>query len=142
MKAVVKVKKEVEITTLKVKAGVRYWEDAEINGQDDTEDGKYVPCKEADLWCPEIDFDSGLIRNWIKGVNARIHYKVCDAGSYYLIDKDGETVLSIEDNYVPDLLAPDGEGYGDYIILDIDVNGQIANWKPSIKDFVNFEDEQ
>jgi hypothetical protein len=142
MKVVVKVKKEVEIKTLKVASGVRYWEDAEINGQDDTEDGKYVPCKEGDLWCPLIDLDTGIITNWIKGVSARIHYKVCDAGSYYLLDESGETVLSIEDNYVPDLLAPDGEGYGDYIILNIDVNGQIENWKPSIKDFVNFEDEQ
>ena len=37
MKAKVKVEQEVEIKTLSVKAGVRYWEDAEVNGVEESE---------------------------------------------------------------------------------------------------------
>ena len=37
MKATIPITKEVEIKILRVKAGVRYWEDASINGNEDTE---------------------------------------------------------------------------------------------------------
>lgn len=30
--------------------------------------------------------------------------------------------------YVPKFLCPDDEGFGDYMYLTIDENGQIANW--------------
>jgi hypothetical protein len=45
MKVTITVKKEVEVKTLHVEANVRYWEDTEINGEPDTEDGNNVPCK-------------------------------------------------------------------------------------------------
>ena len=35
MKAKIKTTKEVDITTLLVDAGVRYWEDATVNGTED-----------------------------------------------------------------------------------------------------------
>ena len=135
MKANVKIEKEVELKTLVVKAGVRYWEDATVNGVEDSE-GDLIPCKDGDLWCPVIDVDSGVIKNWEQGVAAEVHYKVCDAGSYYLEDAEGNIVLSREDNYVPDILCPKEEGYGDYIIMDIDENGQIANWQPILDGFI------
>jgi hypothetical protein len=127
MKTKIKVEKEVEIKTLSVKAGVRYWEDGTINGEEDT-NGNLVPCRNGDCWCPQIDIDNGIILNWKKGVKADIHYKVCDAGSYFLQDEAGNTILSIMQNYVPDMMCPKGEGYGDYIIMDIDENGKIADW--------------
>ncbi len=135
----IKVEKEVEIKTLLVKAGVRYWEDSEINGEPDTESGDKIPCKDGSLWCPEINVDTGEILNWTKGVKAEIHYKVCDAGSYFLKDENGEIVLSKEDGYVIDSLCPKEAGYGDYIIMDIDENGIIQDWDFDIS---NFQDEE
>lgn len=134
MKATVTVKKEVEVKFVKVHAGARYWEDSTVNGVEDT-NGKLIPFREGDYWCPVIDIDSGKIIGWPQGTTAEIHYKVCDDGSYYLLDADGNTVLSIEDNYVPNCLIP-GED-GDYIIMSIDETGLIEEWSPS---FIDFED--
>lgn len=133
MKATVKVEKEVDIKTVHVEARVRYWEDATINGIID-EDGTLTPCRKGELWCPIIDIDTGIITNWTKGVTADVHFKVCDGGSYFLKDAEGNIVLSREDDYVPNGIIP-GE-YGDYIIMEIDENGKIANWEPSLNDFI------
>jgi hypothetical protein len=134
MKITVNFEKEVELKTLIVKAGVRYYEDAIVNGIADT-NGDLIPCKQGDVWCPVINIDSGIIMNWKQGVQAEVHYKVCDAGSYYILDAEGNTILSIEDNYVPDMMCPKESGYGDYIIMDIDENGQISKWKKTLEGF-------
>ncbi len=120
--------------TLHVKAGVRYWEDATINNVEDTEDGSLIPCKEGDLWCPIIDVDSGKILNWRIGTTARIHYKVCDNGCYTLMDND-LVIAMIEDDYVPKCMCPKENGYGDYIIMDINADGVISNWNADFADF-------
>ncbi len=141
MKTTIKIEKEVEIKTLSAKAGVRYWEDSEINGvESDDDTGLLIPCREGDLGCPVIDIDTGIIQNWTKGVEAIVHYKVCDDGSYYLHDADGEVLLSIEGDYVPNIMCPEGEGYGDYIKMKILADGQICNWNPTLKGFVDEED--
>jgi hypothetical protein len=139
MKTTIKIEKEVELKTLVVEAGRRYPEDATVNGVEDV-DGTLMPCMNGELWCPIIDIDSGVITNWEQGVKAEVHYKVCDAGSYYLRDAEGNTVLSIEQDYVPKMMCPKESGYGDYIIMDIDENGQIANWKQTLDGFQNEED--
>ncbi len=140
MKTTVKIKKEVELVTLEVMAGVRYYEDATVDGVEDS-DGKLIPCKKGSMWCPIIDIDKGIITNWKQGVKASVHYKVCDSGCYLLKDLEGNTILSIENGYVPKMMCPKENGYGDYIIMDIDENGKIANWKPSIDGFqTNDED--
>ena len=141
MKTTVLVKQEVEITTLEVKAGVRYWEDSEFNGENDTEDGDLAPCKVGSVWCPIIDIDNGVITNWNKGVKAEIHYKVCDNGCYYLKDNVNNVILSIEQDYVPKILCPKDNGWGDYIIMDIDENGKISDWKIDIEDFKPSEED-
>ena len=87
MKATVKIEKEVELKTLVVKAGVRYYEDATVNGVEDTE-GDLIPCKQGELWCPIIDIDSGVITNWKQGVKAEVHYKVCDFTVFVNIHND------------------------------------------------------
>lgn len=135
MKTTIKVEKEIEINILIVKAGVRYWEDAEVNGTPDI-DGNLIPCRDGDLWCPVIDINKGNVVNWEEGKRVEIHFKVCDTGSYYLMDKENGTIfLKIENDYVPSILCPNENGYGDYIIMDIDENGNIQNWKPDISDF-------
>lgn len=141
MKATIKIKKEVEIKTLVVKAGVRYYEDGIVNGIEDKE-GTLIPCKEGELWCPIIDIDSGIIVNWKKGVKADIHYKVCDSGSYYLQDEKGDEVLMIENDYVPSCLCPTESGCGDYIILEIDENGKIEGFNFNEDDIEEFTDDE
>ena len=118
-----------------VKASVRYWEDSEINGVEDTENGDNIPCKQGDLWCPEINIETGIIENWEIGKTANIHYKVSDCCSWVIQDSNGRVIYFQDDGYVPDTLCPAERGYGDYIIMNIDENGQIDKWRFDIDDF-------
>lgn len=140
MKVEMLVKKEVEITALQVNANVRYWEDSEINGEPDTEDGDNMPCKDGDMWKPLINVETGQILNWEIGKAANIHYKVADECGWELKDENNVVIPSAEDGYVPETLCPEGGGYGDYIIMNIDENGFIANWEFNISDFNGDED--
>ena len=139
MKIELTVKKEFEIKTLLVEADVRYWEDATVNGVED-ENGDLIPCKVGGTWKPIIDLETGLITNWEKGKEANIHYKVCDAGEYWLQDENGEKIVKAKGYYVPDFLAIDDSGYGDYIIMKVDRDGKINNWRFDSEPFTN-EDE-
>ena len=139
MKIELTVKKEFEVKTLLVEADVRYWEDATVNGVED-ENGDLMPCKVGDTWKPIIDLETGLITNWEKGKEANIHYKVCDAGEYWLQDENGKKIVKAKGYYVPDFLAIDDSGYGDYIIMKVDKEGKINNWRFDSEPFTN-EDE-
>jgi hypothetical protein len=64
----------------------------------------------------------------------KVHAKPCDAGTYTLTSKEGLEIHE-HDGYVPKLLP--GDHYGDYIILDIDIEtGQILNWKPPTEEML------
>ena len=140
MKIELTVKKEFEVKTLLVEADVRYWEDATVNGVED-ENGDLIPCKVGDTWKPIIDLETGLITNWEKGKEANIHYKVCDAGEYWLQDENGEKIVKAKGYYVPDFLSIDDSGYGDYIIMKVDKEGKINNWRFDSEPFTNeYED--
>lgn len=132
MKAKFTVTKEFDVEYLFVEAGVRYWEDATIDGIQD-EDGN-IPCRDGDCWKPLININTGKIINWTQGVRANIHYKVCDNGTYKLLDANMELIKKIRD-YVPKMLSPKKEGWGDYIIMDIDADGHIQDWKISFDEF-------
>jgi len=139
MKLTVKKTVEVEVERLIVSANVRYWEDATIDGKED-KDGALVPCRVGENWCPIIDLKTGVIINWKQGVVADIHYKICDAGVYELADPDGAIVSKI-DGYVPDMLCPEENGYGDYIIMHVDENGCISGFKPDTSTWLDMADE-
>jgi len=117
-----------EAAFIEVEAGVRYWEDARVNYVTD-EDGSLIPFRSGDCWCPNIDLRTGKVVGWPEGVEADIHYKVCDAGRYWLLDEAGERIAE-RDGYVPgDYLCHGDNGYGDYIIMTIDGSGAIANYR-------------
>ena len=118
---------EYDVEKVRCTMNVRYWEDADVNGVEDSE-GDKIPLRKGDTWDITIDLESGIIENWTKGVTASVHYKVCDAGAYQLIDYDGN-VMAERDHYVPSFLAPKGGGYGDYVVINIDENGYIEDWK-------------
>ena len=127
------VKNVHDVKYLRVDAGVRYWEDASVNGVEDT-GGTLIPCRCADRWGPQIDIDGGIVCGWPKGTEASIHYKVCDDGTYTLLAGDGKCIAAY-DGYVPDILQPERGGYGDYIIMKIDGSGKIANWNPTFNEW-------
>lgn len=126
--------REREKLTVEVYAHVRYWEDGQIGGVDDDPVEPNMPCIVCEnggllgnaLWCPKIDVETGQILNWQKGVEANVHYKVCDECGLTIMK--GDNVLYEDEDYVPEFLCPKEEGYGDYIIMDIDADGYIQKW--------------
>ena len=84
---------------------------------------------------PAIDVETGIIEGWTQGTKAEIHFKVCDQCTVSLIDEKDEIVKEHE-GYVPDCLSPKENGYGDYIIMDIDENGKIKDWNPNFSDII------
>lgn len=139
MKATVNKQTELNFTHLKLKCGARYWEDATVNGIED-EEGDLIPLRIGDYWCPTIDLETGIIKDWTIGTTADVHYKCCDDGEYWLIADNGEEV-KYKGYYVPSILDFTREGYGDYVIMKIDENGKILNWKqnPDIQSFLDYE---
>lgn len=131
----------VPVKFIRARCGVRYWEDARVNGEEDA-DGSRIPCREVgrDNWRPTIDLDTGKIEGWPQGTTADIHYKVCDDGDYELLDAERKVIKAI-DGYVPSLMCPEGEGYGDYVIMKIAEDGTIANWRADLSEFEADEDK-
>lgn len=74
---------EIKSTYIEVSAGVRYWEDASVNGAEDTE-GSLIPFRKGDNWEPVIRLADGMVMEWPQGTTADVHFKVCDAGEYWL----------------------------------------------------------
>lgn len=140
---IVQTEKTIDVKFVKVDAGVRYWQDSEVNGKDDIDlyesKGVGTPampfaikvkekpedCIHSDhyRWQPVIDIEKGCIVGWPKGTTAKVHYKVCDDGKYYLLASDYKQLYELE-SYVPDFLGEEG----DYLIMDIDEDGNIADF--------------
>lgn len=143
----------------KVNAGGMYFENATVNGTKDIswEEQRYLIAPRMPLmvydeketehrWQFEIDLESGNIINWPKGTTASTYYKVCDEGSYALLDEN-HNVIHEACCYVPKILAYLDEkqyyGFGDYIILSIDADGHLKDFpqgdelKKLLDDFIN-----
>lgn len=118
--------KEFDVASIRVSAQVRYWEDATVNGVEDT-DGSLIPLREGDMWQPTINLATGRVYDWPDGTTASIHYKVCDAGAYELLNADG-LMVAAKSGYVPDVLGVGEPSYGDYIIMEIGPDGVINGW--------------
>ncbi len=113
---------------IEVDAGVRYWEDAYLNGAEDT-DGK-VPLRHGERWKPVIELATGHIQDWPPGIEADIHYKVCDDGEYWILDEAKNRIGKWAGDYVPnDFLCVGESGHGDYIIFKVSGAGAIIGWR-------------
>ena len=145
---------EQDIRYLRATMGVRYWVDCDYsddNGKtwhgnfDDTKEEserimKLTPCivrkdigyRESNYLELLIDLNEGKVLNWQNGFCLKTHYKVCDDGEYVFLDKDMNEVVNItkeyDQYYVPDFLAIEDNGYGDYVYINIDGNGNIENF--------------
>lgn len=114
---------------IEVSAGVRYWEDASVNGAEDT-DGALIPFRKGDIWAPVIRLADGLVMDWPQGTTADIHYKVCDAGEYWLLDDERKRIAKWGGFYVPGaFLCHGAQGHGDYIIFKVGADGLIEKWR-------------
>ncbi len=119
----------MKATYIEVRAQVRYWEAATINGAEDT-DGTLTPFREGDSWCPVIRLSDGVVMGWPNGMTADIHFKVCDAGEYWLLDENRIRIGKWAGYYVPnDFLCHGDQGYDDYIIFCVNENGHIKSFK-------------
>lgn len=127
MKIKITERKEVDVKYLLAEVGARYWEDATVNGIEDVK-GDLIPCREGGMWKPLIDLDSGKIVNWEQGKTANVHYKSCDNNVFHLLDKNKNMVKSTE-GYVIEMMSPEENGYGDYVIMTINEDGIIKNFK-------------
>lgn len=73
----------------------------------------------------------------IEAKTLQIYMKVRDEFAANLLDQDNDFIRGYE-GYVPGFMP--GEHFGDYLILDIDIDtGLITNWvKPDEDDIQNF----
>lgn len=88
----------------------------------------------------EIEFQNKVSVN---AKTLKIYAKTADCFAASLLDDKGEE-LKDYDGYVPDFMP--GDHYGDYVILDIDIDtGQILNWPKitanQIQDFIAEEEK-
>ena len=122
--------KEVEAKFVCVALPVRYDEEDIPND---------FPLRLGDMWTATIEIDTGRIEGWPQGRSEDLYMKVCDEGSYFILDEDHKQLAGIESDYVPHGLIP-GE-YGDYVDFKINADGVITNWpnNPNLSAF--FEDQ-
>lgn len=142
-------------------SGVRYWCDCDYstdNGEtwkreEDDENGwnaaksvipfiqkKKINYKEDDYWCIEINYDSGKIKDWPQNFCIKTFFKVCDDGLYQIVDECDNILWDSDTSktyYVPAFLALEDDGYGDYIILNINGDGVIEHWDIAKERIIN-----
>lgn len=126
MKVTVTKPVEIDVKTIRISAAVRYEEEDMPND---------FPFRKGDVWDITVDVETGKIKDWPEGVEHDLHMKVCDCGSYWLYDANGQMVGWIDENYVPNGIVPGS--YGDYIEMQIAADGTITNWpkKPDVSAF-------
>lgn len=98
------------------------------------------PLRKGDTLSLWVDMATGEIADWPKDQDMDLCMKVCDEGSYRLIDEKGIPIAIIESNYVPHGVVP-GK-YGDYVDFKIK-GGIITNWpkNPDVSEFFKIEED-
>ena len=100
-------------------------------------ENKY-PLVSKGMWSAMINLKTHKLLNW-KQEYGSLYFqaKVCDSGTYFLLDKDKKVICRIAD-YVPNGLIPEADDCGDYIRLRINYDGMIENWpkEPDFSDFI------
>lgn len=76
-----------------------------------------------------IDVDTKKLVGWLETNDiVSIFAKVRDEGIYRYYDKDKNVVLEKENEYVPDFLQVEEDGFGDYLNMIINKEGVIENF--------------
>ncbi len=130
--------KLVELSFLILYARPINWTNTLVNGIRDTANGNNIPCRKEDLWCPMIEIDTGKIVNWKQGTTAYVHYRLPDGVGYDIMDENVDLVVEHHSASVPKTLhCTKNDWYGDTIIMDIDEDGVIKDWKFNVSDFAD-----
>ena len=90
------------------------------------------------IWSGIINLKTHKLLNWkLEYGSLYLQAKVCDSGTYFLLDKDKKTICKIAD-YVPNGLIPEVDDCGDYIRLRINEDDTVENWfeEPDFSDFM------
>ena len=90
------------------------------------------------IWSGIINLKTHKLLNWKPEYGSLyLQAKVCDSGTYFLLDKDKKTICKIAD-YVPNGLIPEVDDCGDYIRLRINEDDTVENWfeEPDFSDFM------
>ena len=144
----VKVVKPVEIDFRYLKAvmHVRYWQDCDYSTdgvnyiaayEEDTDEEnermkEMIPLVNDDNWDILIDLNEGKVVGWPKGFWLKTCFKVCDEGEYSFLDENKNEIINITDEYkqyyVPNFMAIEDSGYGDYVCINIDEDGNIEHF--------------
>ena len=131
-----KVEREFKITKLMISVAVRYDEEDIPND---------FPGRSGDILNLTIDLDKNQIEKYSWKEPVKLYMKVVDSGVYsvYGIEvgtgldgHDNEKIILEVQDYVPRCLGK----YGDYLVLDIEPDGKLTNFKFVIEDFVEEED--
>ena len=78
-----------------------------------------------------INLDDAGICGWSYDSKFKLRAKVCDSGTYILLDGVKRPLLQIN-GYVPDgLIPPEKHNWGDYVDFYISSDGKIVNWLDS-----------
>lgn len=155
---------DIDLRYLKAKIGVRYWVDCKYskdNGNtwyedlgDSTDeeviaDMPFVFSEKnkwytTNYWIITIDLDEGKVLDWPKDFMIRTNFKVCDDGEYIFLNENKEEAINItkeyDQYYVPDFLAIEDDGYGDYVYINIDGDGRIEHFDEMITRIENYFD--
>jgi hypothetical protein len=71
----------------------------------------------------------------VEAKTLKIYCNVCDNFTASLVDQNDQDIHVQDDGYVPGFMP--GKHYGDYLILDIDLDtGKILNWKAPTADAI------
>ena len=100
-------------------------------------ENKY-PLVSKGMWSGIVDLKTHKLLNWKPEYgDLYLQAKICDSGTYFLLDKDKKVICKIA-GYVPNDLIPDPDDCGDYIRLRINSDGTIENWpeNPDYSDFI------
>ena len=130
----VEVLKPVEIEVHTVKINVKLYDDVTENIPN------FLLNKHGEFEI-EIEVDTGKVVNWSDVESIQIFDKVCDCGTYTLFDKNGSRIVEVISDYVPNDLIPGN--HGDYIDLQINMDGVVTNWpkKPDVSYFFKQDNE-
>lgn len=109
----------------------------------ETDEGFIPPMLNSEIQRLEfvVDMKDGRLLDWNEANGyLRMWAKVCDNGTYTLLDADKKPICQIC-GYVPfKLIPPFEDGAGDYIELAINADGTIKDW-PKIPDLSEFAED-
>ena len=78
-----------------------------------------------------------IIARWRKSITAYVHYKLPDGIDYDVTDEYSDIIVATAISSVPKTLCIGTSEDESTIIMDIDENGVIKNWKFNVSEFVD-----